>query len=82
MSLMQAQRQGDLKYPSSTLLKSSNELGWSTLFADLRSHSRGEGPGTAAPPDAEVGIVVRGSDEGPVTCKAEPTKRIAPLVCL
>jgi AraC family transcriptional regulator len=69
MSLMQAQRQEDPKYPKSTLLKSSNDLGWSTLFADLRSHSRGEGPGTAAPPDAEVGIVVRGSDEGPVTCK-------------
>jgi AraC family transcriptional regulator len=69
MSLMQAQRQGDPKYPISTLLKSSNDLGWSTLIADLRSHSRCEGPGTAAPPDAEVGIVVRGSDEGFVTCK-------------
>jgi AraC family transcriptional regulator len=44
-------------------------LGWSTLFADLRSHSRCEGPGTAAPPDVEVGIVVRGTDEGLVTCK-------------
>jgi hypothetical protein len=43
MSLMQAQRQGE-EYPKSTLLKSSNKLGWSTLFADLRSHSRGEGP--------------------------------------
>jgi AraC family transcriptional regulator len=69
MSLMQAQRQRDLKYPTSTLLKSSNDLGWSTLFADLRSHSRCEGPGTAAPTDAEVGIVVRGTDEGLVTCK-------------
>ena len=44
-------------------------MGWSTLFAELRSHSRYEGPGTAAPPDAEVAIVVRGSDEGLVTCK-------------
>jgi AraC family transcriptional regulator len=69
MSFMQALRQEDLKYPASTLLKSSNDLGWSTLFADLRSHSRCEGPGTAAPPDAEVGIVVRGTDEGLVTCK-------------
>jgi AraC family transcriptional regulator len=69
MSLMQAQRQRDLKYPASTLLKSSRDLGWSTLIADLRSHSRCEGPGTAAPPDAEVGIVVRGTDEGLVTCK-------------
>jgi AraC family transcriptional regulator len=55
------------KYPKSTLLKSSNDLGWSSLFAELRSHSRYEGPGGAPPPDAEVGIVVRGSDEGLVT---------------
>ena len=40
MSLMQAQRQEYLKYPASTLLKSSNDLGWSTLTAELRSHSR------------------------------------------
>jgi AraC family transcriptional regulator len=69
MSLMQAQRQEELKYPNSTVLKSSNELGWSTLFADLRSHSRYEGPGAAAPADAEVGIVVRGSDQGLLTYK-------------
>src|SRR5438874_5023051 len=69
ISLMQAQKQGELKYPSSTLLKSSNDLGWSTLFADLRSHSRYEGPGAAPPPDTDVGIVVRGSDEGLATCK-------------
>ena len=37
MSLMQAQRRGE-KYPSSTLLKSSNDLGWPTLFAELCSH--------------------------------------------
>jgi AraC family transcriptional regulator len=65
MSLMQAQRQEGLKYPTSTqLLKSSNDLGWSTLFAELRSHSRYEGPGAAAPVDAKVGIV-----EGLLTCK-------------
>jgi AraC family transcriptional regulator len=77
MNLTQIQRQEDLKYPKSTLLKSSNELGWSTLFADLRSHSRGEGPGTPAPPDAEVGIVVRGSQEGPVTCKVAGSWKFA-----
>jgi AraC family transcriptional regulator len=44
-------------------------LGWSTLFADLRSHSRYEGPGAAAPADVEVGIIVRGSDEGLLTYK-------------
>jgi AraC family transcriptional regulator len=72
MSLMQAQRQEDVKYSKShavQLLKSSNDLGWSTLIADLRSHSRYEGPGAAAPADAEVGIIVRGSDEGLLTYK-------------
>ncbi len=68
MSLMQAQRRGE-KYPSSTLLKSSKDLGWSTLLAELHSHSRYEGPGAAAPADAEVGIIVRGSDEGLLTYK-------------
>ncbi len=65
MSLMQAQMHRDLKYPKSThVLKSSNDLGWSTLVADLRSHGHYEGPGAAAPAEAEVGIIVRGSDEG------------------
>ena len=68
MSLMQAQRQGE-KYPNSTLLKSSKDLGWSTLLAELHSHSRYEGPGAAAPTDAMVGVVVRGSDEGLLTYK-------------
>jgi AraC family transcriptional regulator len=68
---MQAQRREDPEYPKSTLLKSSNDLGWSTLFADLRSHSRYEGPGGFPPPDAEVGIVVRGSDEGFVRYKVD-----------
>jgi AraC family transcriptional regulator len=62
MSLMQA-----WKYPRSTLLKSSKELGWSALSAELRSHGRGEGPGTAAP-QVEVAVTVQGSDEGIVTC--------------
>ena len=48
MSHMQAQRQGELKYPTSTLLKSSNNLGWSTLFAELRSHN-GDASGRHAP---------------------------------
>ena len=68
MSLMQAQRQGE-KYPSSILLKSSKDLGWPTLLAELHSHSRYEGPGAAAPTDTEVGVVVRGSDEGLLTYK-------------
>jgi AraC family transcriptional regulator len=69
MSLMQTQKQGKLKYPSSRLLKSSDDLGWPTLSAELHSHSRYEGPGAAAPTDAEVGVVVRGSDEGLLTYK-------------
>jgi AraC family transcriptional regulator len=68
MSVMQAQRQEDLKYPTSTPLKSSNDLGWSTLFAELRSYSQREGPGPVAP-HAKISITVRGSDEGLVTCK-------------
>jgi AraC family transcriptional regulator len=68
MSLMPAQRRRE-KYPSSTLLKSSKDLGWSTLIAELHSHSRYEGPGAAAPTDAEVGVVVRSSDEGLLTYK-------------
>jgi hypothetical protein len=69
VSLMQAQGQEELKYPKTTLLKSSNDLGWSTLFAELRSHSHYEGTGAAAPTDAEVGIIVRGSDQGLLTYK-------------
>jgi AraC family transcriptional regulator len=68
MSVMQAQSEEDLKYPTSTPLKSSNDLGWSTLFAELRSYSQREGPGPVAP-HAKISITVRGSDEGLVTCK-------------
>jgi AraC family transcriptional regulator len=69
MSLMQAQRQEDLRYPKTTLLKSSRDLGWSTLLAEIHSHSRYEGPGAAAPTDADIGIIVRGSDQGLLTYK-------------
>lgn len=71
---MQANRREDLKYPNSELLRSSNDLGWSTLFAELRSHSRYEGPGAPAPADADVGILVRGSGERErVSCELEST---------
>jgi AraC family transcriptional regulator len=76
MSLMQAQRQGDAKYPISTLLKSSNDLGWSTLFAELRSYSQSEGLGPVAP-HAKISITVRGSEEGVVTCKVAGSDRSA-----
>ena len=68
MSSIQGQRQPDLKYPTSTLLKSSDDLGWSTLFAELHSYSRREGPGPVTP-HAKISITVRGSCEGLVTCK-------------
>jgi AraC family transcriptional regulator len=51
------------EYPNSTLLRSSIDLGWSALSAELIAHHPYEGPGAAAPPDAEIAIVVRGSDE-------------------
>jgi AraC family transcriptional regulator len=76
MSLLQAQRPEDLKYPKSTLLKSSNDLGRSTLFAELRSHSnRCEGLGWPVAPHVQIGIPVRGSDEGLVTCKVDGSWR-------
>jgi AraC family transcriptional regulator len=68
MSLVQAQRRGGAKYPTSTLLKSSHDLGWSTLFAELRSYSQRDGPGPVAP-HAKISITVRGSEEGVVRCK-------------
>jgi AraC family transcriptional regulator len=69
MSILQSRRQGDPSYPT-TLLKSSDDLGWSTLLAELRSYSscRCEAPGFVAP-HARIGIPVRGSDQGLVTCK-------------
>jgi hypothetical protein len=35
MSGMQDQRLGEAKRPTSMLLKSSNDLGWSTSFAEV-----------------------------------------------
>jgi AraC family transcriptional regulator len=85
MSILQTRRQGDPSYPTTllkssnglgwrdpscptTLLKSSNDLGWANLFAELRSFSSCEAPGSVAP-HARIGIPVRGSDQGLVTCK-------------
>jgi AraC family transcriptional regulator len=78
MSLMQAQRQRDLKYQASTLLNSSRDLGWSTMFAELRSHGPYEQPGTAGP-HLEIALAVRGSDEGLVATKFSGTwRRVRP----
>src|ERR1700730_60350 len=72
MSRMHAQRQEDLKYPTSTLLRSSDDLGWCTLVAELRSYGQREGPGPVAS-HAKISITVRGSDDGLVTCKVGGT---------
>jgi AraC family transcriptional regulator len=78
MSILQAQRRVDLKYPKATLLKSSSGFGWPTLVADLLSHSRYEGPGAAAPADADVGIAVRGDDKGLLAYKSAGSWQSAP----
>ena len=49
-------------------------MGWSTLFAELRSHSPYEKLGTAGP-HVEVAIAVRGSEEGLVATKFDGTWR-------
>ena len=61
---MQAQRQ---EYPPYTTLKSSSDLGWSALAAELRSYPPSEGSGPVAP-QARIGIVLGGS-EGIATYK-------------
>jgi hypothetical protein len=63
-SPMQAQRQ---EYPPYTTLKSSSDLGWSALVAELRSYPPSEGSGPAAP-QARIAIVLGGS-EGIATYK-------------
>jgi AraC family transcriptional regulator len=65
---IQGQNHGNLKYPGSTLLRSSEAMGWSNLFADFRSHRSGEGGG-ALGPHVEISMIVRGAPEGLVTCK-------------
>jgi AraC family transcriptional regulator len=63
--------QADGKFPRSTVLKSSAELGWRGLSAELSTHRSYEGPGAAALQDADVAILVRGSDDGLLTYKFE-----------
>lgn len=47
---------------------SSAGRGWSACCAELRSHRACEGPGFAAQ-ETEITIIVRGDDDGLVTCK-------------
>ena len=67
---MQGHRQVARKYLKSTLLRSSDGLGWSTLLADLRTHRNSEGSG-APGSHVEVAIVVQGSEEGAVNFKVD-----------
>jgi hypothetical protein len=61
---MQAQR------PLYETLKTSSELGWSTLLAELRSYHRGESTAPVAPL-ARIAIVVGGSGKGSANLKIE-----------
>ena len=53
-------------YPTSALLKSSADLGWSTLSAELRSHGVSETP-VVVPQQTEVCLAVLGNQDGLVT---------------
>jgi AraC family transcriptional regulator len=54
---------GARKYPTSTLLRSSAGLGWSTISAELRSHGVSETP-VIVPQQLELCLTVRGNSEG------------------
>jgi AraC family transcriptional regulator len=57
---MELQTHGARKYPTSALLRSSAELGWSTISVELRRHAVGETP-SIAPQHTEVCLVVLGN---------------------
>ncbi len=54
---------GRRKYPNSTLLASSADRGWSTLFAELRSHPAGQIT-SAVQQSVEFIVTVLGSASG------------------
>ena len=66
MSLMQAQKQRDLKYPGIDHCSTRpRDLGWSTMFAELRSHgSLRTAWDCRAAQNLRIALAVRGSDEG------------------
>ncbi len=59
---------GGKKYPASTLLASSARLGWSTLFAELRSHESIE-TSIVVPQYVEICVVIDGNENALVTRK-------------
>ena|SRR5215813_1834885 len=65
---MELHTHGRRKYPKSSLLLSSAARGWSAISAELRAHAMCEGPGVAAQ-DMEIAILVRGDEDGLVSCK-------------
>jgi AraC family transcriptional regulator len=62
----QAVGPGTSNHPGSTLLASSAGLGWSTIFAELRSHGVGESPITT-PQHVEISVVIVGNENALVT---------------
>jgi AraC family transcriptional regulator len=54
---------GASKYPTSTLLRSSAGLGWSTISAELRSHLASETP-VVIPQNVELCLTIAANDEG------------------
>ena len=63
---MELQTYGARKYPTSALLASSAERGWSTISAELRSHAVGETP-LVVPQHTEICIAIIGNENGLVT---------------
>jgi AraC family transcriptional regulator len=57
------QTHGAKKYPDSALLKSSADLGWSTISAELRSHGVSSTP-VIVPQHTELILAVAGNDNG------------------
>jgi AraC family transcriptional regulator len=60
---MELQTHGARKYPTSALLGSSAELGWSGISAELRSHPAIDTP-VVVPQNVELCLIVAGNDEG------------------
>ncbi len=65
-SVLDLQNDGRRKYAASKLLASSAARGWSTIFAELRSHPAG-GITSAVQHSVEIVIAIAGSDDGLVT---------------
>jgi AraC family transcriptional regulator len=60
---MDLQTHGIKKYPTSALLASSADLGWSTILAELRSHGVCETP-IIVPQHMELCLAIDGNHEG------------------